>query len=111
MRYFMTAWIRQSDEAVNIEVNSALLPNVLGAFEEGGSHPPRRAKERGEALPVIVRRLRAVVNDETPFHEDEHRLPSHDFYDAHVDNLLAAADRMGFTWSARSAHDLTAVAA
>jgi nucleoside-diphosphate-sugar epimerase len=108
---FMTAWMRQSDEAGNIEVNSALLRNVLAALEEGGS-------VRHVALMTGLKHYLgsfddygAVVNAETPFHEDEPRLPSPNFYYAQEDELFAAARRMGFTWSVHRSHTVFGFAA
>ena len=41
---------------------------------------------------------------DTPFHEDEARLPYPNFYYAQEDELFAAAERDGFTWSVHRAH-------
>ena len=41
---------------------------------------------------------------DTPFHEDEPRLPYPNFYYAQEDELWAAAERNGFTWSVHRAH-------
>ena len=41
---------------------------------------------------------------DTPFHEDEPRLAYPNFYYAQEDELFAAAERDGFTWSVHRAH-------
>ncbi len=41
---------------------------------------------------------------DTPFHEDEERLPYPNFYYAQEDELFAAAERDGFTWSVHRSH-------
>ncbi|GAA1693566.1 NAD dependent epimerase/dehydratase [Mycolicibacterium murale] len=101
---FVTAWMRQSDEAANIAVNSALLRNVLVALEPGGS-------VQHVALMTGLKHYLGSFEDygngvraETPFHESEPRLPSPNFYYAQEDELFAAAQRMGFTWSVHRSH-------
>ena len=41
---------------------------------------------------------------DTPFHEEEPRLSSPNFYYAQEDELFAAAERSGFTWSVHRSH-------
>ena len=103
---FVTAWMKQEDEAGNIEVNTAMLRNVLAALEDGGS-------VRHVALMTGLKHYLgsfedygSVVNAETPFHEDEPRLPSPNFYYAQEDELFAAAARMNFTWSVHRSHTI-----
>lgn len=107
---FITAWMRQADEAGNIEVNSAMLRNVLAALEDGGS-------VRHAALMTGLKHYLgsfddygSAVNAETPFHEDEPRLPSPNFYYAQEDELFSAAERMGFTWSVHRSHTIVGFA-
>lgn len=103
---FVTAWMRQQDEAGNIEVNTAMLRNVLAALEGGRS-------VRHVALMTGLKHYLgsfdsygSVVNAETPFHENEPRLPSPNFYYAQEDELFAGAERMGFTWSVHRSHTI-----
>lgn len=101
---FVTAWMRQEDEAANIRVNGGMVRDLLAALEPRGSVEhvalvtglkhylgPFEAYGQGD-LP------------DTPFREDEHRLPYPNFYYAQEDELFAAAERAGFTWSVHRAH-------
>ncbi len=103
---FLTAWARQESEDENIRVNGAMVRDVLDAVRPAGSvrHValltglkhylgPFEAYGKGE-LP------------DTPFHEDEERLPYPNFYYAQEDELFAAAARDGFTWSVHRAHTI-----
>lgn len=101
---FITAWMRRDNEAQNIVANSALVRNVLSALEPSGS-------VRHVALMTGLKHYLgsfdeygAAVAADTPFHEDEPRLPSPNFYYAQEDELFAAAARMGFTWSVHRSH-------
>lgn len=101
----ITAWMRQDSEAANIEVNTALLRNLFEALSE---RPPRHV-----ALLTGLKHYLGPFEDyasgaraETPFHEDEPRLSSPNFYYAQEDELFAAASRMHFTWSVHRAHTI-----
>ena len=103
---FLTAWARQDTEERNIEVNAGMVRDVLDALRGAGSVQhvalvtglkhylgPFEAYGKGE-MP------------DTPFHEDEERLPYANFYYAQEDELFAAAERDGFTWSVHRAHSM-----
>jgi len=103
---FITAWMRKDTEEANIDVNAAILRNVFDALENQGS-------VRHVALMTGLKHYLgsfdeygATVAADTPFHEDEPRLPSPNFYYAQEDELFAAAARMGFTWSVHRAHTI-----
>lgn len=103
---FVTAWMRQENEARNIDVNSRMLRNVLAAVEDSRS-------VRHVALMTGLKHYLgsfddygSAVNAETPFHENEPRLPSPNFYYAQEDELFAAAQRMGFSWSVHRSHTI-----
>lgn len=100
----ITAWIRKPTETENIEVNGALVRNVLDALEPSGG-------VRHVALLTGLKHYLGPFDDyatavmaETPFHEDEPRLPNPNFYYTQEDELFAAAARQGFTWSVHRAH-------
>ncbi len=101
---FVTTWARQETEAQNIRVNGAMVRNLLDAVRPAGSvrHValvtglkhylgPFEAYGRG-ALP------------ETPFREEQPRLPVENFYYAQEDAVFAAAARDGFSWSVHRPH-------
>ena len=107
---FFAAWSRQASEKENIRVNGAIVRNVLDAVRPAGSVQhvalmtglkhymgPFEAYGKGE------------VRD-TPFREDEERLPYPNFYYAQEDVLWDAAARDGFTWSVHRAHTVIGTA-
>ncbi|MGG5289871.1 SDR family oxidoreductase [Pseudomonas shirazensis] len=107
---FITTWSRQASEAENIRVNGAMVRNVLAALRPAGSVKhvalvtglkhylgPFEAYGKG-SLP------------QTPFREEQGRLDVENFYYAQEDELFAAAERDGFSWSVHRPHTVTGVA-
>jgi nucleoside-diphosphate-sugar epimerase len=107
---FITTWSRQATEAENIKVNAAMVRNVLDALSPGKSVKhvalvtglkhylgPFEAYGKG-SLP------------QTPFREEQGRLDIENFYYAQEDEVFAAAERDGFTWSVHRPHTVTGVA-
>jgi nucleoside-diphosphate-sugar epimerase len=108
---FLTSWMRQETEAENIRVNSAMVRNVLDALSPkrsvqhvalvtGLKHylGPFDAYATGGVLPV------------TPLHEGLPRLDLPNFYYAQEDEVYAAAERDGFSWSVHRPHTLIGLA-
>ncbi|WP_303311253.1 SDR family oxidoreductase [Hymenobacter sp. BT730] len=104
---FITSWMRQDTEAENIRVNSALVRNILAALASkqsvqhvalvtGLKHylGPFESYARAGALPP------------TPLREEQPRLPLENFYYAQEDEVYAAAERDGFTWSIHRPHTI-----
>ena len=100
---FFCTWSRQDTEARNIEVNGAMLRNVLDAVGRTGTlqHAalvtglkhylgPFEAYGKNPAKP--------------PYRESQERLEYENFYYEQEDILFAAADRFGFTWSVHRPH-------
>jgi nucleoside-diphosphate-sugar epimerase len=103
---FITAWARQDSEAENIRVNGAIVRDVLRAVRDDGSV---RHVALLTGLKHYLGPFEAYGEGEvpdTPFHEDEERLPYPNFYYAQEDELFAAAERDGFTWSVHRAHTI-----
>ena len=103
---FICTWMRQTTEAENIKVNSAMVRNLLDALRPqhsvqhvalvtGLKHylGPFEAYGKG-ALPA------------SPFRESQPRLDTENFYYAQEDELYAAASRDGFTWSVHRPHTI-----
>jgi len=103
---FLASWLRQSTEAENIRVNSAMVRNLLNAVSSAGSVQhvalvtglkhylgPFESYGKG-ALPP------------TPFREEQPRLNVENFYYAQEDELFAAAARDGFGWSVHRPHTI-----
>jgi len=100
----ITAWSRQATEAENIAVNGGAVRNLLAALEP-------QASVRHVALMTGLKHYLGPFEayavgrmGDTPFREEEPRLPSPNFYYAQEDELFAAAGRAGFTWSVHRSH-------
>jgi len=102
---FITSWMRQDNEAENIRVNSLMVRNLLlvlsskksvqhVALVTGLKHylGPFEAYAKAGTLPL------------TPVREEHPRLEIENFYYAQEDEVYAAAERDGFTWSIHRPH-------
>jgi nucleoside-diphosphate-sugar epimerase len=107
---FITAWIKRDTEAENIESNGAIMRNLFEALEKNadGIH-----KVRHVALMTGLKHYLGPFEAygkgktaETPFREEEPRLPYPNFYYTQEDELFSASKRMGFTWSVHRAHSI-----
>jgi nucleoside-diphosphate-sugar epimerase len=100
----ITAWIRKSTEAENIEANSSTVRNLLAALEPAGTvkHVALMTGLKHYLGPFEA--YGKAVKAETPFREDEPRLDYPNFYYAQEDVLFAAAEKQGFGWSVHRAH-------
>lgn len=100
---FFTAWSRQANETENCEVNGAMLRNLLEAVSAASSL-------RHVALTTGLKHYLgpfeayALAQPDTPFREDQERLPYENFYYVQEDILWDHADRVGFTWSVHRPH-------
>jgi nucleoside-diphosphate-sugar epimerase len=100
----ITAWTRMDTEAENIAVNGGAVRNLLAALE------PERSVRHVALMTGLKHYLGPfeayAVGEmpDTPFHEEEPRLASPNFYYAQEDELFASAERNGFTWSVHRAH-------
>ncbi|MET9781572.1 SDR family oxidoreductase [Nocardiopsis alba] len=107
---FFTAWSRQENEAENIRVNRAMTRNLFEALAPAGT-------VRHAALMTGLKHYMGPFEafgtgemSETPFREESARLDVPNFYYAQEDELFAAAERDGFTWSVHRAHTVTGYA-
>ena len=107
---FITTWARQATEAENITVNAAMVRNVLNALRAAGS-------VRHVALVTGLKHYLGPFEaygkgslPQTPFREEQGRLDVDNFYYAQEDEVFAAAERDGFTWSVHRPHTVTGVA-
>ncbi|GAA2754532.1 SDR family oxidoreductase [Amnibacterium kyonggiense] len=100
----ITAWTRMDTEADNIRVNAAAVRNVLGALADAGSveHVALMTGLKHYLGPFEA--YATGVMADTPFREEEPRLTTPNFYYAQEDELFAAAERGGFTWSVHRSH-------
>jgi len=102
---FYTTWSRRGTEAENCDVNGRMLQNLLDAT----------SSERSVRHVALVTGLKhylgpfeayAKVQPDTPFSEEQERLPYENFYYVQEDILFAAAERDGFTWTVHRPHTL-----
>jgi nucleoside-diphosphate-sugar epimerase len=102
---FFTTWSRCATEAENCDVNGRMLRNLLDAVAAEGT-------VRHVALVTGLKHYLgpfeayAKVQPDTPFSEEQARLPYENFYYVQEDILFAAAGRDGFTWTVHRPHTL-----
>jgi nucleoside-diphosphate-sugar epimerase len=103
---FLATWLRQPTEIENIQVNSAMVRNVLQALSDAGS-------VRHVALATGLKHYLGPFESygkgrlpATPFREEQPRLDIENFYYAQEDELFAAAKRDGFSWSVHRPHTI-----
>lgn len=101
---FISSWLRQPTEAENIRVNSAMVRNLLDALRPAGS-------VRHVALVTGLKHYLGPFEaygkgalPQTPFREEQARLEVDNFYYAQEDEVFAAAEKDGFTWSIHRPH-------
>ena len=103
---FLSTWLRQQTEAENIRVNGAMVRNLLQVLSGAGS-------VRHVALVTGLKHYLGPfeaygkgVLPQTPFREEQGRLEVENFYYAQEDEVFAAAQRDGFTWSVHRPHTI-----
>ncbi|WP_439885485.1 SDR family oxidoreductase [Pseudomonas syringae] len=107
---FITTWSRQATEAENIRVNAAMVRNVLDAVR------PAKSVQHVALVTGLKHYLGPFeaygkgTLPQTPFRETQPRLDIENFYYAQEDEVYAAAEKDGFTWSVHRPHTVTGVA-
>jgi nucleoside-diphosphate-sugar epimerase len=103
---FITTWLRQPTEAENIKINAAMVRNLLEALSSIGS-------VQHVALVTGLKHYLGPFESygtgklpTTPFREEQGRLEVDNFYYAQEDEVFAAAQRDGFTWSVHRPHTI-----
>lgn len=102
---FFTTWSRRPTEAENCDVNGRMLRNLLDATAAEGT-------VRHVALVTGLKHYLgpfeayAKAQPDTPFSEEQSRLPYENFYYVQEDVLFEAAERDGFTWTVHRPHTL-----
>jgi nucleoside-diphosphate-sugar epimerase len=103
---FLTTWLRQPTEAENIAINGTMVRNLLEALSSTGS-------VRHVALVTGLKHYLGPFENygkgklpATPFREEQGRLDVENFYYAQEDEVFAAAQRDGFTWSVHRPHTI-----
>ena len=102
---FFTTWSRQATEAENCDVNGRMLQNLLDGLSPEGT-VQHVALVTGLKHYLGPFEAYAKVQPDTPFSEEQGRLPYENFYYVQEDVLFAAAERDGFSWSVHRPHTL-----
>lgn len=102
---FITSWMRNDTEAENIRVNSLMVRNLLDVLS------PKKSVQHVALVTGLKHYLgpfEAYAKEgflpETPVREEHPRLDIENFYYAQEDEVYAAAERDGFTWSIHRPH-------
>jgi nucleoside-diphosphate-sugar epimerase len=102
---FFCTWQRRSTEAENCEVNAQMLRNTLDPLiAAGGLRHVALVTGLKHYLGPFEAYARTPM--ETPFREEQPRLPNQNFYYAQEDVLFEAAARGGFSWSVHRPHTM-----
>jgi nucleoside-diphosphate-sugar epimerase len=102
--YFCT-WSRQPTEAENIRVNGGMFRNVLDGLD-GSSSLRHVGLVTGLKHYLGPFETYGQIKPDTPFREEQGRVPYPNFYYEQEDILFEAAERRGFTWSVHRAHTM-----
>jgi len=100
---FYCTWQRRPTEAENRKVNGAMLANVLDPLPATVQHVALTTGLKHYLGPFEAY---AKTKLETPFKEQQPRVPYENFYYDQEDLLFEAARREGFTWSVHRAHTM-----
>jgi len=100
---FYCTWQRRPTEAENRKVNGGMLANVLDPLPETVQHVALTTGLKHYLGPFEAY---AKTPLETPFKEQQARVPYENFYYDQEDLLFEAANRHGFTWSVHRAHTM-----
>lgn len=101
---FIATWLRQPTEAENCRVNAGMVRNVLEAVD--GKNIKHVALVTGAKHYMGPFEAYAKAKAVTPFREEQPRLPYQNFYYDQEDEVFAAAERQGFSWSVHRPHTL-----
>ncbi len=105
---FICTWLRQDTEAENVRVNGDMVKNLFVALE--GKPLVHAALVTGTKHYLGPFEAYGQTNAETPFREDNPRLPGQNFYYTQEDLLFAAAERGGFGWTVHRSHTVVGYA-
>lgn len=104
---YITTWMRNDTEAENIRINSLMIRNLLDVLSE------KKSVEHVALVTGLKHYLgpfEAYAQEgflpETPLREEHPRLNIENFYYAQEDEVYAAAERVGFTWSIHRPHTI-----
>lgn len=94
---FFTAWSRRDSEEENITVNAGMVRDLLAALRgKDGAHVALMTGLKHYLGPFEAHAAGAMAD--TPFREEEPRMPVANFYYAQEHELWAAVAEQSFTW-------------
>ena len=105
---FICTWLRQPTEAENVRVNGDMVRNLFAALE--GKPLVHAALVTGTKHYLGPFESYGQTNAETPFREDNPRLPGLNFYYTQEDLLFEAAKRGNFGWTVHRSHTVVGYA-
>ena len=106
---FISAWLRHDTEAENVRVNGGIVENVFAGLL-GAKNLQHAALVTGTKQYLGPFESYGQTGAETPFREDNPRLPGENFYYTQEDILFAAAAKSGFGWSVHRPHTIVGYA-
>jgi len=102
---FLCTWLRQPTEQENVRVNGAMTKNLFDALRTTPTLQ-HAALVTGTKHYLGPFESYGQVAAETPFREDNPRLPGLNFYYTQEDILIGAAEEKGFSWSVHRPHSM-----
>ena len=105
---FICTWLRQDSEAENVRVNGDMVKNLFAALQ--GKGLVHAALVTGTKHYLGPFESYGQTNAETPFREDNPRLPGPNFYYTQEDLLFEAARKEDFGWTVHRSHTVVGYA-
>ena len=103
---FYCTWLRNDTEAENVRVNGTMMQNLFDVLAESDAPVAHAALVTGTKQYLGPFEAYGQAVAETPFREDNPRLPGLNFYYTQEDILFASAARSGFRWSVHRPHSM-----
>jgi nucleoside-diphosphate-sugar epimerase len=107
---FFSAWMRTPTETENVRVNGAIVRNVLDAVTSRSRSVRHVALVTGTKHYLGPFESYAKTKPQTPFREDQPRLPGENFYYTQEDIIFDFAQRHGFGFSIHRPHTIVGYA-
>jgi nucleoside-diphosphate-sugar epimerase len=107
---FFCTWTRMPTETENCRANGAMVRNVLQAVTSQSVSLRHVALVTGTKHYLGPFEAYAKNKPETPFREDQPRLPGENFYYTQEDIVFEFASRVGFGWTVHRPHTIVGYA-
>ena len=103
---FYCTWLRHDTEAENVRVNGGMMQTLFDALRTTNAPVQHAALVTGTKQYLGPFEAYGQTAAETPFREDNPRLPGLNFYYTQEDILFAEAAKSGFSWSVHRPHSM-----